>query len=179
MSLTEYLFFLFLIVLTFIFLLMHRLYHQNKKKSGVKTQHFEKVKEISSYKSQQNQFQDQRSSFRVNVNQIYCTITFYHFGNIKLQNLKNKKINGYIENISLTGLKILSDYELPVRHDISILISFKLKDFVFNLKGKIVRREDHLENKLVAYGIHFLEMVPNQQKHLNIILNRLQKREYI
>lgn len=123
--------------------------------------------------TQINTGKNRRKCFRVKVDNIYCIIKFIDFGNSKLNKLKNRTINGYIENISLSGLKIVSDYELPVRSDIRITISFKLEDYVFTMEGKIVRREDHIEKKYVGYGVEFLELLPNQRKQLNMLLNKM------
>ena len=75
---------------------------------------------------------------------------FDHFGDHKLQKLEDKTIDGYIEDISLTGIKFVSNYELPIRSDIRITTSFQLDQFVFSIKGKIVRRQDHLNLENVS-----------------------------
>ncbi|WP_249310469.1 PilZ domain-containing protein [Bacillus sp. FJAT-49736] len=117
-------------------------------------------------------FINKRKNFRVEVDNLYCIIKFNHFGNPKYEKLKDKTIEGYIEDISLSGMKFSSDYELPVRSDINILISFQLDHLVFSVKGKIVRRQDHLNNENVTYGIEFAELLPNQEKQLSSWLNR-------
>lgn len=116
-------------------------------------------------------FSDKRRCFRVQTNDIYCILKFDDFGDPKLQKLKNKTIDGYIEDISLSGIKVVSNYELPIRSDIRITTSFQLDQFVFSLKGKIIRRQDHLNVENVIYGIEFYDLQPNQQKQLNRWLN--------
>ncbi|MCQ6278573.1 PilZ domain-containing protein [Bacillus sp. EB600] len=122
---------------------------------------------------------NKRKNFRVKANDIYCIVKFDHFGDPKLQKLKDKTIEGYIEDISLTGMKFVSNYELPVRSDIRITTSFQLDQFVFSLKGKIVRRQDHLKFENVIYGIEFTDLLPNQQKQLNGWLNNHLKGNYV
>lgn len=122
---------------------------------------------------------NKRRTFRVKANHIYCIVKFEHFGDPKLQKLEDKTIDGYIEDISLTGMKFVSNYELPVRSDIRITTSFQLDQFVFSLKGKIVRRQDHLNFENVIYGIEFNDLLPNQQKQLNGWLNKQRKLNHI
>lgn len=146
---------------------------EKRKKAGSVSSEIIQAEDKFVNKTQIYTGKNRRKCFRVEVDNIYCIIKFIDFANSKLNKLKNRTINGYIENISLSGLKIVSDYELPVRSDIRITISFKLEDYVFTMKGKIVRREDHIENKYVGYGVEFLELLPNQRKQLNMLLNKI------
>lgn len=123
-------------------------------------------------------YKDKRNCVRVPVNNIYCIAKFDHFGDPKLQKLNDKTIDGHIEDISLSGLKFVSNFELPVRSDIRTTISFHLGEFVFSIKGKIIRRQDHLNFENVIYGVEFTEMLPNQQKQLNKWINDHIKFDY-
>jgi c-di-GMP-binding flagellar brake protein YcgR len=129
-------------------------------------------KEVKKPNSENNR----RMCLRVEVDKIFCMMQFDDFGDSKLNNLKSKKIDGYIEDISLTGLKFVSNFELPVRSNINITVSFKLDGFVFAIPGKIVRRADHLNNDFVTYGIQFTSLLPNQQKQLNELINEKMKK---
>jgi hypothetical protein len=161
--------------LTFIVLIiLFILYKYDKARQGMNSNAQEKIqndieipKEVKKPKSENNR----RKCLRIEVEKIYCMMKFDEFGDSKLNNLKSKTIDGYIEDISLTGLKFVSNFELPVRSDIKITVSFKLDNFVFILPGKIVRRSDHLNNDFVTYGIQFTSLLPGQQKQLNRLIN--------
>lgn len=166
---------LYMFVLITCVLSMVVLFYSPRKKE-VRIQHVEKnmMHPEDSYIQRVKVTQlNKRKCFRVNVEHLLCTITFYEFGNEKLQPLKGKTIQANIEDISLSGLKLSSNYELPVRSDIRIAVSFKLEDFVFSVNSKIVRREDHIDQELVYYGAEFLNMMPNHEKQLSTVLNNI------
>jgi hypothetical protein len=165
--------------LTFIILIFLFIYNKNYKTRLEKNSNTqEKIqKQIEIPKDvKKSKSKNRRMCLRVEVDKIYCMMTFNDFGDSKLNNLKTKKIDGYIEDISLTGLKFVSNYELPVRSDIKITVSFKLDGFIFTLPGKIVRRADHLNNDFVTYGIKFTSLLPGQQKQLNGLINKKNKK---
>lgn len=121
---------------------------------------------------------NKRSNYRVNLNHVGCEVMLSDFGNPKLCKLKGKKIAGSIEDLSLSGLKFTSNYELPVRSHISIIVTFGLGDINLKLKGKIVRREDHVYNNMVSYGVQFAELPTGDKKDLNRELFKLQRTQY-
>ncbi len=118
---------------------------------------------------------NRRKCIRVPVENEFCTVSFYEIGNPKFRSLRNKKITGYIKDISLSGLKMTSNFELPVRSDICVMISFELHGIPLILKGKIVRREDHLGEEFVVYGIEFQNLSRQAQLELSKFINNKTK----
>ncbi|RFB09939.1 hypothetical protein DZB84_23580 [Bacillus sp. HNG] len=53
-------------------------------------------------------------------------------------------------------------------------INFTFQGEEFDLKGKIIRREDHIKGKLVSYGVEFVDLSVNDIKRLNIALHNYQ-----
>lgn len=63
-------------------------------------------------------------------------------------------------------MKFVCDYDLPVRQNITIQVFLKIKDEKFSIKGKMIRKEEHLKNNYIAYGIRFIETNPNEVNNL-------------
>ncbi|MRH43895.1 hypothetical protein GH741_14730 [Aquibacillus halophilus] len=116
---------------------------------------------------------NRREHFRVPLSDQTCLVEFIDFENEKLNNLKNKKFNASIENISLGGMKVDCTYNFPVRQKISILIRFSLKDEDFSLKGEILRKEEHNHLDSISYGIRFKGISEINQDKLCAILNQV------
>ena len=114
-----------------------------------------------------------RNNFRVTLNEINCSVKFLDFENKTLSALTHKMFNGYLENISMSGLKLICDFDFPVKQSILIEINFELKNHEFILRGEIVRKEENNNKDLVAYGIQFLDIHEEESKLLNLILNQI------
>lgn len=114
-----------------------------------------------------------RKTFRVVVNENHCSVRFLELENSRLQKLKGKRFDGYLENISIGGLKLICDYDLPVKQNIFIEISFRLKDEKFCLKGEILRKEVHNHKDMFVYGIKFVDISDEKQELLNKVLNQI------
>ncbi|MCC3359155.1 PilZ domain-containing protein [Bacillus sp. REN16] len=117
---------------------------------------------------------EKRDSFRIGLPGIESTFTLIDFGNHSLGALKNKSFNGMINDISIGGLKFHSSYEFPVKYNIIMKISFTLHGEEFELKGKIIRREDHIKGKSVAYGVQFIDLSISDIKRLSVTLHNYQ-----
>lgn len=115
----------------------------------------------------------QKRAHRVLVPYIECTVKIVELGNEKFESLRNKRFIGQVENISITGVKFVSTFELPVKLEIIGEIYFKLAEQEFNLMGKIVRREDHLKGEL-RYGFEFFDLKRETIADLSIILNNIE-----
>ena len=111
-----------------------------------------------------------RKDFRISLDQ-ECTIEFIEFENKQLNKLLHKKIVCHLENISVSGVKILSELNLPVKPKIIVSINFYIKNKEFNLIGEIVRQEVHTQKNLFGYGIRFINMNHIEQKKLLRTLN--------
>lgn len=114
---------------------------------------------------------NRRKCIRVPIEDEYCTVRFFDIGNPKLKSLTDKQINGYIRDISLSGIKMVSNFELPVRSDICVLVTFELQGVPLTVKGQIVRREDHLGEELVTYGLQFQSLNRQAQVELTKFIN--------
>lgn len=117
---------------------------------------------------------EKRDSLRIGLPGIESTFTLIDFGNNSLGSLKNRSFNGMINDISIGGLKFHSPYEFPVKYNIIIKINFVFHEEDFQLKGKIIRREDHIEGKSVSYGVQFVDLTVNDIKKLNVTLHNYQ-----
>jgi hypothetical protein len=128
-----------------------------------------KLKKLSDSQVQVNH----RKSFRLQVGSQSCTLQLIEFGDEKLEKLKNKKVTGYIQDISATGLKFVTEYNLPIRKKISVNLNFEMKDQLFTLKADIVRKEEQMDHNNVVYGIKFNNDEINESKLVSL-LNQIQ-----
>ncbi|MFD1040681.1 PilZ domain-containing protein [Virgibacillus byunsanensis] len=132
-------------------------------------------KEINdSRKQPTKQNTDPRRNFRVEISHLPCEVTFIEIENDKMKNLENSKITAILENVSSTGLKFDSKYNFPVKYKIKIRVKFELKEELFSFKGYIVRKEEHVKNKMNSYGIQFIETGMKDQQQLIVKLNQIE-----
>lgn len=117
---------------------------------------------------------EKRNSFRIDLPGIESTFTLLDFGNNSLGALKNRSFYGRISDISIGGLKFLSSYDFPIKFNIITKMNFTFHGEEFELKGKIIRREDHIKGKSVVYGVQFVDLSINEIKRLNIALHNYQ-----
>lgn len=114
-----------------------------------------------------------RKDFRITIGNLDCVVELLEFENKKLDKLSHKRFEGSIENISATGLKLLSRYNLPVNQKILIEISFNLEGEEFCIVGEIIRKEEHTHKNTYSYGIHFIGLDENQLQLLIRVLNKI------
>ncbi len=114
-----------------------------------------------------------RRTFRVGVDKKNCLVKFVEFENNKFNKLKDREFECYIENISIGGLKLVCQYDIPIKQSIIIKITFSLKEQEFCLTGKIVRKENYQHNQLVSYGVQFQEMSMDEERKLTKVLNQI------
>ncbi|MBP1948472.1 PilZ domain-containing protein [Virgibacillus litoralis] len=132
-------------------------------------------KEINDLKKQPAvQKNNLRGDFRIEISQLPCEVTFLRIENEKMKKLENNKIATTIENISSTGLKLDSEYNLPVKYKIKIRVEFELKDDLFSFNGYIVRKEEHVKSKMISYGIQFFEATTKEQQKLIVKLHQIE-----
>jgi len=120
---------------------------------------------------------EKRNSYRIELPGIESTFTLIDFGDTSLRALKDKSFNGIVNDISIGGLKFHSSYEFPVKYNILMKINFTFQGEEFDLKGKIIRREDHIKGKSVSYGVQFVDLSVNDIKRLNIALHNYQVKQ--
>lgn len=149
------------------------LYTRDRKR--IKSQHNQilklKKKKTDEANKTENIISNRRKNFRLPIHLDDCTLEFWEFENKQLERLKNKKINTTIENISAQGLKVVAEYNLPVKNSIIVNITFKLFEQEFSFKGEIVRKEEHRKENHIAYGVHFIEVNDQDEQQLIKTLN--------
>jgi hypothetical protein len=117
---------------------------------------------------------DQRDYHRINLDNVECYIVFKDFGTKKLDNLIEKVIIGEIQNISVSGIKLITSYDLPVHYHIVGQVTFHLKDEKFDLIGEFVRKESKVECKQFIYGIKFKDLSKHDENRLGRIINEIE-----
>lgn len=115
---------------------------------------------------------ERRENFRVKLLEQECTFELIDFGDKLLERLKHRQGEGKIRDISRTGLKLICDYDLPVRKHIFLQLHFMLQDEEFSFKGKIVRKEELMND--IIYGIEFIEADSNEQQRLFQVIQKLE-----
>ncbi|MFD1780114.1 PilZ domain-containing protein [Fredinandcohnia salidurans] len=117
---------------------------------------------------------EKRNTYRLNLPPIESIFTLKDFSNHSLGKLRDKNFTGEIVDISIGGLKFFSSYEFPVKYNIMLKISFNFFGEEFNLKGKIIRREDHVKGQATSYGVEFVDLTVRDITRLNIALHNYQ-----
>lgn len=113
-----------------------------------------------------------RRAFRLQLFEEKCEFELIEFGDQVLERLKHRKGEGVLKDVSRSGLQFICQVDLPVRKEIFLKIRFTLKGEEFNLKGKIVRKEEHLQ--YIAYGIHFIDVNPLEEQRLVRVINQIE-----
>ena len=107
---------------------------------------------------------EKRQAFRLQLLNQQCEYEFIEFGDHALDKLKHRKGTGNMKDISRNGMQFICQIDLPVRKEIVLGLRFSLKDENFEMKGRIVRKEESLQH--YAYGIQFIEIEPAEQQRL-------------
>lgn len=104
------------------------------------------------------------------------TFPFPLLAKLYITEVNNRQVNlGYatilVENISLSGLRFLSTFKLPVKSNFKLSFKLELMNELFDLEGALVyRNEDKPE--IYAYGVSF-NMNSSEQDELARIINRM------
>ncbi len=114
---------------------------------------------------------ERRRGFRVTLTDTDCYFTLADSNDKNLEPLRNKKGKGWVRDISWIGIKMACQYDLPIRKGIILQIEFTIKNEEFTVLGKIVRKED-LMNEF-NYGIEFTDMKVSEQQKLYQVLQYL------
>lgn len=117
---------------------------------------------------------EKRNAYRIKLPNIESTFTLMEFDKNSLGKLKNRNFNGVIEDISIGGVKFLTSFEFPVKYNIILKINFTFYGEVFDLKGKIMRREDYIKGKSISYGVQFVDLSVNDITRLNLAIHNYQ-----
>lgn len=162
-----------IIVLVVVEMILFLLFFKSKQENKRKEIRIEEMgKKINSLRESINV--NRRQAFRVDVPHEDCTITFLEFGERALESLLNRIGTGHIQDISVHGLKFTCEFDLPLKKQVVLEIQFKLCEEAFTFKGKLVRKEAHVQTPHITYGMEFIEVEASQQEQLNFILNKIQ-----
>ncbi|WP_027416508.1 PilZ domain-containing protein [Aneurinibacillus terranovensis] len=115
---------------------------------------------------------ERRRAFRIKLLDQECTFELIDFGDKLLEPLKHRKGEGKIKNISRTGMKLRCEFDLPVKKQIFLQLHFVLHDEEFSFKGKIVRKEELMND--IFYGIDFIEVNPKEQQRLLWVIQKIE-----
>lgn len=126
--------------------------------------------------------ENNRRHFRIMLIDINCTVELLELEDPNFYSLLHKKFNAQIENISISGMKIVCKYNLPFKKNTKINVKFCIKNIEFSLNALILRKEEYLNNGTFGYGIQFIEVKHNDEAMLFKVLNQLlltRKRESV
>ncbi|MBC5637939.1 PilZ domain-containing protein [Ornithinibacillus sp. BX22] len=107
---------------------------------------------------------------QVSVEGITCFVEFLDVDNEKLN---PNFIQGVLKNVSLDGVTFVCDVEYPIIDDMTIKIRFSLKDTVFILKGRIIRKELYQESDRFGYRVVFTNSYEEDRELLHQILEKI------
>ncbi|MCA0972283.1 PilZ domain-containing protein [Halobacillus litoralis] len=116
---------------------------------------------------------DQRSNFRIDLNEKDSKLIIESIDGDLEHKLKGKVIGGYIDNISVSGIKFVCPYNLPVSSNIKVKSVFTLGTEYFELDAVMVRKEENVKNKQRGYGIKFVDVPHRDQGRLNMEIRRI------
>lgn len=139
-----------------------------------------KEHQINELLKQVKQLRDQiknvnkRGGFRLDMADEECGFQFTELEDSSLQVLKNRKGVGKIKDISIIGMRIGCNYDLPLKNNVTIKIEFKLQSECFSLQALLTRKEKHIDSPDVIYGTKFVEMSLDDNKRLLQCLKNLE-----
>jgi uncharacterized protein YkuJ len=113
---------------------------------------------------------NRRRTFRVDfTNDIKkCSFEVKQIGNKDAD--KFKKSDVIVADISCTGMRVLSEKDIPVRSKAKVNVSFDLEEENFELEGMIVRKIETKNDPLISYGIDFINVTTLTENRLIKIL---------
>lgn len=167
-------FFLFGIIFVLSLGMLIDQYVSRKKKSEEKDLQIMELQNTEKPIRQRQNITYTRKFFRVDVPDIECNFEFAYIGGQSFNLLKNKKGVGKIKDISAGGIKMICDYDIPLRTEVIINIEFELKNEPFSLKAQILRKEEHYNLPYFVYGMQFVDMNLKDEERLLFILNQIE-----
>lgn len=113
---------------------------------------------------------ERRKSFRLKVDIEECEFQILKIGNKNIDRVKDRKGIGIIKDLSFTGLRLESAYDLPVKDVVEIKLEFEFDEHELELKGVLIRKEEHIYKGKFIYGIKFIETNKKTQTEFNKLL---------
>lgn len=119
-----------------------------------------------------------RKDFRLNIfnESVEVEVTLLSCDDEKFKQILGKKFTGKIIDISVSGLKIVSKYNFPIKGRFKVRTEFSLNKIPFKINAYLLRKEEHLKEKLISYGLQFVEMDRKTKEELTIILHKLESK---
>lgn len=119
---------------------------------------------------------NRRRFFRISLEEddIDCDLIFLDFGNDNFNNLINKRISAKVMDVSVGGMRIASEYDLPVQNHIVSMISFEINGERFYLKCELARKEVRMGNNKILYGVRFINLDKKIEGNLGKIIHQLE-----
>ena len=139
------------LAVVFLFLVLFVYSRRELKKRNMK---IHELQESVNSLQMQLENKEKRKTFRVKLLKQKCTFTITDFGDPKFEILKNKKSEGEIIDVSSTGMKISCPLDLPIKKKVIFQLDFTLQEEPFSFKGKIIRKEETIEDTI--YAIRFI-----------------------
>jgi c-di-GMP-binding flagellar brake protein YcgR len=115
---------------------------------------------------------EQREAFRVDILMEECVFDVVKIGNNSLDNSLGKR--GKVRDLSFSGMKLISDVDLPVREHVLIRLKISVKDEQFELLGVIKRKEEYDLRSKIVYGIEFKNVDEAHKTALYQLLNAIE-----
>lgn len=172
---------LFLIIMGFICLLVLVLY------GGVKIRKMDThVKELA-YKNKllenkiiqiKEENHQKRQSYRVEFSPEECVAQILNAEELHLNDIGGEEFPVYMDNLSISGVRIKSHVDLPVQFGIKLRMVFTLRGETFHQKGIFKRKEAYSGIQTITYGVKFIEMRQKDEKRLASILNTIQREQH-
>lgn len=119
-------------------------------------------------------YKNRRQDFRLELYNVSAEITILSSEDKRFNQILGKKFTGMIKDLSASGLKLLSEYNLPVKGKFKVKIEFSINQNNFVLHAFLLRKEEHLKENLISYGFQFVEMNRKTKEELIINLHKLE-----
>src|SRR5690625_41990 len=113
---------------------------------------------------------DRRNSFRLEADIEKCKFQILKIGDKEIDLIKGRIGLGIIRDVSFTGLRLESEFDLPVKDVVEVKLEFEFENHELELKGLLLRKEEHINNKNFIYGIKLIETDARMQNHFNKII---------
>ncbi|MDG5786737.1 PilZ domain-containing protein [Evansella sp. AB-P1] len=159
-----------LIIILFLLTLSLILFIRKKLK---KLDQYKPTEVLSNNHSETKQVTNNKNKFlTVNVSE-KCLVKFTEFENSKLTPLKDKIVEAKLEDISIGGARIVTNFSLPIHEPIYVQLHFSLKDKTFTLYAQIVRKIEKTKKDHYNYGLQFVKLSNSEEQQLFFTLNQL------
>ncbi|TFB13288.1 PilZ domain-containing protein [Filobacillus milosensis] len=115
---------------------------------------------------------ENRKAFRVNLPLEKCEFEIVKVG--EEPGILNKYEQGKIKDLSMGGMKLITEIDLPVRKHVVLTLFFNLYGKEYKLNGIVKRKNEfHLESKF-TYGIEFKNVDSRTKRTLYRLLNNIE-----